>query len=196
MSGEDVPIWIANYVLVDYGTGAVMGSPAHDERDWEFAKKYNLPIKPVVSHDMLMPRIPLDAWQTSYHDDGITVNSGKFDGLTPEETRVAITKRFEEQGIGEGKTNFRLRDWLISRQRYWGVPIPVCYCEHCGEQLIPEDQLPVRLPEDVNFVAGAISPLATSESLNTTCPKCGGPARRETDTMDTFIDSSWYFLRY
>lgn len=195
MSGEDVPIWIANYVLVDYGTGVVMGSPAHDERDWEFAKKYNLPIKPVVSHEG--EEYSLDAWQTSYHDDGITVNSGKFDGLTSEETRVAITKRFEEQGIGEGKTNFRLRDWLISRQRYWGVPIPVCYCEHCGEQLIPEDQLPVRLPEDVNFVAGAISPLATSESfLNTTCPKCGGPARRETDTMDTFIDSSWYFLRY
>ena len=195
MSGEDVPIWIANYVLVDYGTGAVMGSPAHDERDWEFAKKYNLPIKPVVSHEG--EEYSLDAWQTSYHDDGITVNSGKFDGLTSEETRVAITKRFEEQGIGEGKTNFCLRDWLISRQRYWGVPIPVCYCEHCGEQLIPEDQLPVRLPEDVNFVAGAISPLATSESfLNTTCPKCGGPARRETDTMDTFIDSSWYFLRY
>lgn len=195
MSGEDVPIWIANYVLVDYGTGAVMGSPAHDERDWEFAKKYNLPIKPVVSHEG--EEYSLDAWQTSYHDDGITVNSGEFDGLTSEETRVAITKRFEEQGIGEGKTNFRLRDWLISRQRYWGVPIPVCYCEHCGEQLIPEDQLPVRLPEDVNFVAGAISPLATSESfLNTTCPKCGGPARRETDTMDTFIDSSWYFLRY
>ncbi|MBP8616309.1 leucine--tRNA ligase [Veillonella sp.] len=195
MSGEDVPIWIANYVLVDYGTGAVMGSPAHDERDWEFAKKYNLPIKPVVSHEG--EEYSLDAWQTSYHDDGITVNSGKFDGLTSEETRVAITKRFEEQGIGEGKTNFRLRDWLISRQRYWGVPIPVCYCEHCGEQLISEDQLPVRLPEDVNFVAGAISPLATSESfLNTTCPKCGGPARRETDTMDTFIDSSWYFLRY
>ena len=195
MSGEDVPIWIANYVLVDYGTGAVMGSPAHDERDWEFAKKYNLPIKPVVSHEG--EEYSLDAWQTSYHDDGITVNSGKFDGLTSEETRVAITKRFEEQGIGEGKTNFRLRDWLISRQRYWGVPIPVCYCEHCGEQLIPENQLPVCLPEDVNFVAGAISPLATSESfLNTTCPKCGGPARRETDTMDTFIDSSWYFLRY
>ena len=195
MSGEDVPIWIANYVLVDYGTGVVMGSPAHDERDWEFAKKYNLPIKPVVSHEG--EEYSLDAWQTSYHDDGITVNSGKFDGLTSEETRVAITKRFEEQGIGEGKTNFRLRDWLISRQRYWGVPIPVCYCEHCGEQLIPEDQLPVCLPEDVNFVAGAISPLATSESfLNTTCPKCGGPARRETDTMDTFIDSSWYFLRY
>lgn len=172
-----------------------MGSPAHDERDWEFAKKYNLPIKPVVSHEG--EEYSLDAWQTSYHDDGITVNSGEFDGLTSEETRVAITKRFEEQGIGEGKTNFRLRDWLISRQRYWGVPIPVCYCEHCGEQLIPEDQLPVRLPEDVNFVAGAISPLATSESfLNTTCPKCGGPARRETDTMDTFIDSSWYFLRY
>lgn len=195
MSGEDMPIWIANYVLVDYGTGAVMGSPAHDERDWEFAKKYNLPIKPVVSHEG--EEYSLDAWQTSYHDDGITVNSGEFDGLTSEETRVAITKRFEEQGIGEGKTNFRLRDWLISRQRYWGVPIPVCYCEHCGEQLIPEDQLPVCLPEDVNFVAGAISPLATSESfLNTTCPKCGGPARRETDTMDTFIDSSWYFLRY
>ncbi len=195
LSGEDVPIWIANYVLVDYGTGAVMGSPAHDERDWEFAKKYDLPIKPVVAHEGV--EYSLETWNALNHDDGIAVNSGEFDGLTSEEIRKAVTKKFEEMGIGEGKTNFRLRDWLISRQRYWGVPIPVVYCDTCGEQLVDETELPVRLPEDVNFVAGAISPLATSESfLNATCPKCGGPARRETDTMDTFIDSSWYFLRY
>jgi len=195
LSGEDIPIWIANYVLVDYGTGAVMGSPAHDERDFAFAHKYDLPIKQVVTHDGEV--FDTENWAASYHDDGIAVNSGEFDGLTSEETRKAVTKKFEEMGIGEGKVNFRLRDWLISRQRYWGVPIPVIHCETCGEQLVPEDQLPVLLPEDVKFGAGTISPLATSENfVNCTCPKCGGPARRELDTMDTFIDSSWYFLRY
>ncbi|MCI6407215.1 leucine--tRNA ligase, partial [Veillonella caviae] len=195
MSGEQVPIWIANYVLVDYGTGAVMGSPAHDERDWEFAHKYNLPIKPVITHDGEV--YDLEKWQESYHEDGILINSGEYDGINSEEARKTITAALQERGIGEGKTNFRLRDWLISRQRYWGVPIPVVYCDTCGEQLVPEEELPVRLPEDVQFESGAVSPLATSESfLNTTCPKCGGPARRETDTMDTFIDSSWYFLRY
>ena len=195
MSGEQVPIWIANYVLVDYGTGAVMGSPAHDERDWEFAHKYDLPIKPVVSHNG--ENYNFDTWEESDHEDGVLINSGEFDGQTSEEARKNITAALNERGIGEGKVNFRLRDWLISRQRYWGVPIPVVYCEKCGEQLVPEEELPVRLPEDVKFESGAVSPLATSESfLNTTCPKCGGPARRETDTMDTFIDSSWYFLRY
>ena len=195
MSGEQVPIWIANYVLVDYGTGAVMGSSAHDERDWEFAHKYDLPIKPVVSHNG--ESYNFDKWEESDHEDGVLINSGEFDGQTSEEARKNITAALHERGIGEGKTNFRLRDWLISRQRYWGVPIPVVYCDKCGEQLVPEEELPVRLPEDVKFESGAVSPLATSEAfMNATCPKCGGPARRETDTMDTFIDSSWYFLRY
>ena len=195
MSGEQVPVWIANYVLVDYGTGAVMGSPAHDERDWEFAHKYDLPIKQVVACEG--EEYSLEKWQEWYHEDGILVNSGEFNGQTSEEARKNITAALNERGIGEGKVNFRLRDWLISRQRYWGVPIPVVYCEKCGEQPVPEEELPVRLPEDVKFESGAVSPLATSESfLNTTCPKCGGPARRETDTMDTFIDYSWYFLRY
>ena len=195
MSGEQVPIWIANYVLVDYGTGAVMGSPAHDERDWEFAHKYDLPIKPVVSHNG--ESYNFDTWEESDHEDGVLINSGEFDGQTSEEARKNITAALHERGIGEGKTNFRLRDWLISRQRYWGVPIPVVYCDTCGEQLVPEEELPVRLPEDVKFASGAVSPLATSEAfMNAKCPKCGGPARRETDTMDTFIDSSWYFLRY
>ena len=195
MSGEQVPIWIANYVLVDYGTGAVMGYPAHDERDWEFAHKYDLPIKPVVSHNG--ESYNFDTWEESDHEDGVLINSGEFDGQTSEEARKNITAALHERGIGEGKTNFRLRDWLISRQRYWGVPIPVVYCEKCGEQLVPEEELPVRLPEDVKFESGAVSPMATSEAfMNAKCPKCGGPARRETDTMDTFIDSSWYFLRY
>ena len=195
MSGEQVPIWIANYVLVDYGTGAVMGSPAHDERDWEFAHKYDLPIKPVVAHEG--ETYNFDTWVESNHEDGVLVNSGEFDGQTSAEARKNITDALHERGLGEGKTNFRLRDWLISRQRYWGVPIPVVYCDKCGEQLVPEEELPVLLPEDVQFESGAVSPLATSESfMHATCPKCGGPARRETDTMDTFIDSSWYFLRY
>lgn len=195
MSGEEVPIWIANYVLVDYGTGAVMGSPGHDERDWEFAHKYDLPIKQVISHDG--ETYDLNEWKESYHEDGILVNSGDYNGMTSEEARKTITAALNERGIGEGKTNFRLRDWLISRQRYWGVPIPVVYCDTCGEQLVPEEELPVLLPEDVTFESGAVSPLATSEHfLHATCPNCGGPARRETDTMDTFMDSSWYFLRY
>ena len=165
-----------------------MGSPAHDERDWEFAHKYDLPIKQVVAREG--EEYSLEKWQEWYHEDGILVNSGDYNGQTSEEARKNITADLNERGIGEGKVNFRLRDWLISRQRYWGVPIPVVYCEKCGEQLVPEEELPVRLPEDVQFESGAVSPLATSESfLNTTCPKCGGPARRETDTMDTFIDS-------
>lgn len=195
LTGEQVPIWIANYVLLEYGTGAVMGVPAHDERDWEFAKKYDLPIKLVVqnAHNSL----DLNAMKTAYHEYGTLVDSGEFTGMSSEEAKVKITQKFIDDNLGEKKVNYRLRDWLISRQRYWGTPIPVIYCEKCGEQLVPKEDLPVVLPEDVDFVAGAVSPLATSEAfLNCTCPKCGGPARRETDTMDTFIDSSWYFLRY
>jgi leucyl-tRNA synthetase len=195
LNGEQVPIWIANYVLIDYGTGAVMGVPGHDERDWEFAKKYDLPIRLVVQNPA--GTLDLATMETAYHDAGVLVNSGEFNGLTDEEGRKAITKWLVDRGIGTGTVNYKLRDWLISRQRYWGTPIPVVYCEKCGEQLVPEDQLPVVLPEDVAFTAGAVSPLATSEHfLHCTCPKCGGPAVRETDTMDTFIDSSWYFLRY
>lgn len=195
ITGKEVPIWIANYVLADYGTGAVMGVPAHDERDYAFAKKYNLPVNWVIQNAAQdLDFAPLD---TAFTEDGILVNSGDFNGKTSEEARQALGDYFTEQGTGRKTVNFRLRDWLISRQRYWGCPIPVVYCEKCGEQLVPEDQLPVKLPEDVSFDGGAISPLATSENfLNTTCPCCGGPARREIDTMDTFIDSSWYFLRY
>lgn len=195
ITGKDVPIWIANYVLVDYGTGAVMGVPAHDERDYKFAKKYDLPINWVVQNEA--QDLDFAAQTDAYHEDGILVNSGDFTGMTSADAREALCKYFEEKGIGAKKVNYRLRDWLISRQRYWGVPIPIVYCDHCGEQLVPEEELPVRLPEDVVFDGGAISPLATSEHfIHAKCPKCGGEARREIDTMDTFIDSSWYFLRY
>lgn len=195
ITGKEVPIWIANYVLADYGTGAVMGVPAHDERDYAFAKKYNLPVNWVIQN--AAQDLDFASLDTAFTEDGILVNSGDFNGKTSEEARQALGDYFTEQGTGRKTVNFRLRDWLISRQRYWGCPIPVVYCEKCGEQLVPEDQLPVKLPEDVYFDGGAISPLATSENfLNTTCPCCGGPARREIDTMDTFIDSSWYFLRY
>ena len=190
-----MPIWIANYVLADYGTGAVMGVPAHDERDYAFAKKYDLPVNWVIQNNA--KDLDFQTLDEAFTEDGVLVNSGDFSGKTSEEARQALGDYFTEQGTGRKTVNFRLRDWLISRQRYWGCPIPVVYCEKCGEQLVPEDQLPVKLPEDVSFDGGAISPLATSESfLNTTCPCCGGPARREIDTMDTFIDSSWYFLRY
>ena len=195
ITGKEVPIWIANYVLADYGTGAVMGVPAHDERDYAFAKKYDLPVNWVIQNTA--QNLDFASLDAAFTEDGILVNSGDFSGKTSEEARQALGDYFTEQGTGRKTVNFRLRDWLISRQRYWGCPIPVVYCEKCGEQLVPEDQLPVKLPEDVSFDGGAISPLATSENfLNTTCPCCGGPARREIDTMDTFIDSSWYFLRY
>ena len=195
LTGERVPIWIANYVLYEYGTGAVMAVPTHDQRDFEFAKKYNLPMKLVVqnkAHDL-----KLEDMDKAYDADGYLVNSGEFDGLTSAEGREAITKKFEDMGIGKGKVNYRLRDWLISRQRYWGCPIPIIHCPHCGNVLVPEKDLPVKLPTDVNFVAGATSPLETSKTfLHVKCPQCGADATRETDTMDTFIDSSWYFLRY
>ena len=195
ITGKEVPIWIANYVLADYGTGAVMGVPAHDERDYAFAKKYDLPVNWVIQNTA--QDLDFASLDTAFTEDGVLVNSGDFNGKTSEEARQALGDYFTEQGTGRKTVNFRLRDWLISRQRYWGCPIPVVYCEKCGEQLVPENQLPVKLPEDVSFDGGAISPLATSENfLNTTCPCCGGPARREIDTMDTFIDSSWYFLRY
>lgn len=195
LTGERIPIWIANYVLYEYGTGAVMAVPEGDQRDWEFAKKYKLPIHMVIQnkeHDLV-----LDNMEQAYDEDGYLVNSGEFDGLTSAEARQKITEKLEKMGIGEGKVNYRLRDWLISRQRYWGCPIPVVYCPTCGTVLVPDDELPVKLPEDVDFVTDATSPLETNkEFLYCRCPKCGGDAKRETDTMDTFIDSSWYFLRY
>jgi len=195
LTGERIPIWIANYVLYEYGTGAVMAVPEGDQRDWEFAKKYKLPIRMVIQnkeHDLV-----LDNMEQSYDEDGYLVNSGEFDGLTSAEARQKITEKLEKMGIGEEKVNYRLRDWLISRQRYWGCPIPVVYCPTCGTVLVPDDELPVKLPEDVDFVTDATSPLETNnEFLYCRCPKCGGDAKRETDTMDTFIDSSWYFLRY
>lgn len=195
LTGKKVQIWITNYVLYDYGTGAVMGVPTHDSRDWMFADKYG--IEKII---VIQPKdkvLKLEEMTGAYDEDGVMVNSGKFDGLTNKEAMAAISDEIERLGIGTRRVNFRLRDWLISRQRYWGAPIPVMYCPKCGEVLVPEEDLPVRLPEDVKFESGNVSPLATSESfMNCTCPKCGGPARRETDTMDTFLCSSWYYLRY
>jgi len=193
VNNERIPIWIANYVLLDYGTGAVMAVPAHDERDFEFARKYNLPIKVVISPNGDESLTLTEA----YTGEGIMINSGKFNGMRNSEAYGEIVKFIEENNYGIKKVNFRLRDWLISRQRYWGAPIPIVYCEKCGEVPVPEDQLPVLLPEDVVFTGKGESPLTTSESfLNTTCPKCGGRATRETDTMDTFVCSSWYYFRY
>jgi len=196
LTGEQLPIWVANYVLLDYGTGAVMGVPAHDERDFTFAKKYDLPIKVVVNPlepDILAEEVAVDA---AYTEDGTLINSDRFDGMPNREAIRAISEYLREQGKGEPAVSYRLRDWLISRQRYWGCPIPMIYCDSCGVVPVPKDQLPVMLPEDV-VIDGKRNPLTTSESfLHTTCPSCGGQARRETDTMDTFIDSSWYYLRY
>jgi len=194
LTGEKLPIWIANYVLPDYGTGAVMGVPAHDERDFEFATKYGLPIRVVIEPSEGPHEGPLSAAFTA---DGKLINSAGFDGLGNRDGLMAIVKHLEELGVGRASTSFRLRDWLISRQRYWGSPIPMIYCDACGTVPVPKDQLPVLLPEAVDFGVKGKSPLATNdEFVNCTCPSCGGAATRETDTMDTFIDSSWYYLRF
>ena len=193
LSGERVPIYTADYVLTTYGTGAVMGVPAHDERDYMFARKYGLPVRMVIA--------PLD-WDgkepaAAHIGPGFMTNSAKYDGMTDDEGKAAIAADVEKYGWGHRTTSYRLRDWLISRQRYWGTPIPVVYCDDCGAVPVPEDQLPVLLPEDAEFKPTGESPLVEHEAFrNTTCPRCGGPARRETDTMDTFVDSSWYMLRY
>ncbi len=195
LNGERIPIWIANYVLMEYGTGAVMGVPAHDERDFAFAKKYDLPVKIVIrpEGENLTPETMTNA----YTGDGIMVNSHGFDGMTSGEMLGKISNHIEEKGYGKKKVNYKLRDWLISRQRYWGAPIPIVYCDHCGAVPVPEEDLPVLLPENVAFTGKGESPLSECEPfVNTTCPKCGRPARRETDTMDTFMCSSWYFERY
>ena len=192
-TGEEFPLWTADYALVEYGTGAVMAVPTHDERDFDFAKKYNLPLKVVIQN----PENPSDCKDAAYVEPGILVNSGEFNGMKNEDAKKAITEKAVKGGYGEFKTQYRLRDWLISRQRYWGAPIPIVYCEKCGPQPVPEDQLPVKLPEDVDFKVTGKSPILTSKTfLETTCPVCGGKATRETDTMDTFICSSWYYLRY
>ena len=189
-NGEKVPLWIADYVLLEYGTGAVMGVPAHDERDYHFARKYGLPVREVIR--------PEGSWQGEcFTEPGIMVNSGPFSGIPSEEGKERVVAFLEEKGLGRKAVSYRLRDWLISRQRYWGAPIPIVYCDQCGEVPVPEKDLPVLLPPNVDFLPSGPSPLARCEEfVNTRCPSCGGLARRETDTMDTFVCSSWYYLRY
>ena len=194
LTGEKLPVWVANYVLMHYGDGAVMAVPAHDERDFEFAHKYGLPLKAVV-RTAAGDEAPAP-WQDAYGEHGQLINSGKFDGLDFEGAFDAIEVALLDKGLGRSRTQFRLRDWGISRQRYWGCPIPIIHCDSCGDVPVPEDQLPVALPEDV-VPDGAGSPLARMpEFYECSCPTCGAPAKRETDTMDTFVESSWYFARY
>ncbi len=193
LSGERIPIFAADYVLTTYGTGAVMGVPAHDTRDFEFAKKYALPIRTVIAPIEWDGSEPVEA----YTGGGFMTNSGPYDGMTDEEGTRAIADDVERREWGKRAVSYRIRDWLISRQRYWGTPIPMVYCPDCGTAPVPEDQLPVLLPPDAEFKPTGESPLASNaEFVNTVCPQCGGPGRRETDTMDTFFDSSWYMLRY
>ncbi len=192
-NGEEIPILIADYVLYEYGTGAVMGVPAHDVRDFKFAQEQNLPIKVVI-----VPEGETEAkLEQAYTEPGILINSGQFNGIPSIEAKTAITEYAETQGFGKARIQYRLRDWLISRQRYWGAPIPIIHCPDCGPVAVPVEDLPVKLPENVEFSGRGPSPLAKlADWVNVPCPNCGQPARRETDTMDTFIDSSWYFLRY
>ncbi len=195
VTGEEVPILIANYILMDYGTGAIMGVPAHDQRDFEFARKYGIPVKVVIQPQD--GTLSGDAMEHAFEDDGITCNSGAFDGMPTAEAIPSMIEWGVEKGLCSREVNFRLRDWLISRQRYWGAPIPVVYCDCCGIVPVPEEELPVLLPTEVKIVEGGKSPLAEDrEWLSVPCPKCGKPGRREADTMDTFICSSWYFFRY
>ncbi len=193
LTGEKIPLFAANFVLMDYGTGAVMAVPAHDQRDFEFAKKYGLPLREVIEP----PSGTLEKLDKAYADPGVMRNSGEFSGMPSESAKVAIVRLLEKEGVGQSKVTYRLRDWGISRQRYWGTPIPMLYCERDG--IVPESKnnLPVRLPLEVEFTGEGGSPLAKiPEFVQSSCPSCGGPARRETDTMDTFMESSWYFLRY
>ena len=189
-NGKKIPIYAADYVLYSYGTGAVMGVPSHDERDFAFAKKYGLPITQVITDKEGKAELP-------YCEDGYLINSGEFDGLFGEDARAAIVKKLEKDGTASNKVNYRLRDWLISRQRYWGAPIPIIHCEHCGDVPVPYEDLPVKLPYDVEFKPDGKSPLAKHEGfMHTKCPKCGADALRDPDTLDTFVCSSWYYLRY
>ena len=191
LNGREVPIWISDYVLATYGTGAVMAVPAHDERDFAFATKFNLPIERVITNKKG------EEIELPYCEYGVMTNSDEFNGLTTEEGKIKVVEKLAKQNLGSQKVNYRLRDWLVSRQRYWGAPIPMVYCEKCGTVPVPEKDLPVKLPYDVEFAPDGKSPLAKSEDfVNTTCPHCGGPAKREVDTLDTFVCSSWYYLRY
>jgi len=195
LTGDKVPILIANYVLLEYGTGCVMGVPAHDQRDFEFARKYGFPIRVVIQPPGA--ELEPDTMEAAYEEEGLLVNSGRFNGLPNQEAIKAITSHLEEKGQGRFRVTYRLRDWLISRQRYWGAPIPIIYCDHCGPVPVPESDLPVLLPMEVEFKPTGQSPLAECpEFVNAVCPKCGGPGKRETDTMDTFMCSSWYYYRY
>jgi leucyl-tRNA synthetase len=195
MTNEKIPLWIANYVLMAYGTGAVMAVPTHDQRDFEFAKKYGLSMKVVIDN----PKSPLNEsdMKEAYIEDGVMKNSGQFDGISNKDAMEKIADYMESKRIGKRAINYKLRDWLISRQRYWGAPIPIIYCDACGIQAVPEKDLPVFLPEEVEFKPHGESPLKdVKKFVDTKCPKCGKKARREIDTMDTFVDSSWYYLRY
>ncbi len=194
-TGDKVPLYAGNFVLMEYGTGAIMAVPAHDTRDFAFAKKYSIPIKVVIDN----PGQPLaaDSMTEAYTEPGVLVNSGNFSGLKNGDAKEKIAEYAEQQGIGRKTVNFRIRDWGISRQRYWGCPIPMIHCDHCGDVPVPEKDLPVILPSDVEFNGDSRSPLGSMpEFLNVKCPKCGAPAKRETDTMDTFVDSSWYYAKY
>lgn len=195
LTGDRVPVYAANFVLMEYGTGAVMAVPAHDQRDFEFGAKYGLPVKVVINPPG--KELVTSEMEAAYVDPGVMVNSGAFNGMESSKAMSAITEELEKQGKGKKTITYRLRDWGISRQRYWGCPIPVIYCDTCGTVPVPDESLPVILPENVNFTGKGLSPLATAEGfVNVRCPNCGSMARRETDTMDTFVDSSWYFLRY
>ncbi len=194
LTNEKLPVWVGNYVLMGYGEGAVMGVPAHDERDYEFAMKYGLPIKPVIRHP-LGDTVPTP-WKPAYAEHGVCINSGPYDGLSYEAATGKIAKDLKTKNLGEKQIQWRLRDWGVSRQRYWGTPIPIVHCPGCGDVPVPDDQLPVKLPEDL-VPDGTGNPLAKMPGFyETKCPKCGKPAKRETDTMDTFVDSSWYFARF
>jgi len=196
VTGEQVPCFVAPYVLMEYGTGAVMGVPAHDQRDFEFAREHDLPIRVAIQPEEGATRDP-DRMSEAHDHEGVMVNSGPFNGVRSPESIGRVIEWLEEEGKGRAAITYRLRDWLISRQRYWGAPIPVIHCPSCGEVGVPVQDLPVVLPEDVDFQPGGESPLARDpEFVNVVCPRCGGAARRDTDTMDTFVDSSWYFLRY
>src|SRR6056297_3135922 len=197
LTGEDIPILIANYVLMSYGTGAIMAVPAHDQRDFDFARKYDLPITAVIQPEDREEELQGAEMEEAYEGDGYLINSGKYNGLNVEEAFAKMADDMEEEDAGYREVNYSLRDWLISRQRYWGAPIPIVYCENCGAVPVPEEELPVKLTHDVEFSPSGESPLKkATDFVNTTCPKCGAEAKRETDTMDTFVDSSWYFLRY
>ncbi len=197
-TGERMPVWVADYVLMEYGSGAIMGVPAHDERDFAFAERYDLPVRTVVAPaDGAEGPVAQEGAFSEHSEDEILVNSGDFTGLSAVEGKEQIIRWLESEGRGQSKVGYRLRDWLLSRQRYWGCPIPVVHCPECGIVAVPDDQLPVVLPEVAEYLPKGRSPLAAAEDwVNTTCPSCDGPAKRETDTMDTFVDSSWYFIRY